>query len=402
MGGAAHGYMGGVTSSQKTVPGLQADRPSEIPKRGWMQIVKRAWKETKKDAVPLLAAGVAFYAFLALVPTLIALILLYGLVSEPDDVATQIESFGSALPSTVEELLKTQMDALTQTSDRALGIGLIIALLLALWSASGGISNLITALNVAYDEKDERGFLKSRLLALGLTLGAIIFMVLAVALVAALPVLLDALDVPGWLKAMVQAGRWLGLVIAVMVALAVLYRLGPDRDAPKIRWLSVGAIVATVLWVIGSVGFSLYVDNFGSYGKTYGTLAGVVVLLLWLWLSSYAALLGAEVNAEMEQQTIKDSTTGEPEPLGQRDAVKADSIPDPDDPMKTADEQDQPTEGEEQETPKDDGWVSCDDRRNPDGTGTNHGAPPGARSQPHQPPGPPWPRRRGQSSKTAS
>lgn len=352
MGVAAHGYMGGVTGSQETVPGLQADRPSEIPKRGWMQIVKRAWKEAKKDAVPLLAAGVAFYAFLALVPTLIALILLYGLVSEPDDVASQIESFGSALPSTVEELLKTQMDALTQTSDRALGIGLIIALLLALWSASGGISNLITALNVAYDEEDERGFFKSRLLALGLTLGAIIFMVLAVALVAALPVLLDALDVPGWLKAMVQAGRWLGLVIAVMVALAVLYRLGPDRDAPKIRWLSVGAIVATVLWVIGSVGFSLYVDNFGSYGKTYGTLAGVVVLLLWLWLSSYAALLGAEVNAEMEQQTIKDSTTGEPEPLGQRDAVKADSIPDPDDPMKTADEQDQPAEGEEQETPK--------------------------------------------------
>jgi membrane protein len=334
--------MGRVSSSQQTVPGLQADRPSEIPKPGWMQIVKRAWKEAKKDAVPLLAAGVAFYAFLAMVPTLIALVMIYGLVSEPAQVAEQVESFGSALPSAAEDLLEQQMTALAQTSDRALGIGLIIALVLALWSASSGISNLIRALNVAYDEEDERGFVKSRLLALGLTLGAIVFMVLAVALVAALPVLLDALNVPGWVKALVQAGRWLGLVVAVMVALAVLYRLGPDRDAPKFRWVSVGAIVATVLWVIGSVAFSLYVDNFGSYGKTYGTLAGVVVLLLWLWLSSYAALLGAEVNAEMEQQTIKDSTTGDPEPLGQRDAVKADSIPDPANPVKTADERDQP------------------------------------------------------------
>jgi membrane protein len=331
--------MGDVSSSQNNVPGLQADRPSEIPKPGWFQIVKRAWKEAKKDAVPLLAAGVAFYAFLALIPTLIALVMIYGLVTDDEAaVQQQVESFGSALPTEVEALLTEQMNSLVATSDRALGIGLIIALLLALWSASGGISNLITALNVAYDEEDERGFIKSRLLALSLTIGAIIFMVLAVALVAALPVILDALEVPAWLKALVQAGRWLGLVVAVLVALAILYRLGPDRDAPKFRWVTVGAVVATVLWVIGSVGFSLYVDNFGSYGKTYGTLAGVVVLLLWLWLSSYAALLGAEVNAEMEQQTIKDTTKGEPEPLGQRDAVKADSIPT--DAEQTADERD--------------------------------------------------------------
>jgi membrane protein len=331
-----------VSRSQQTVPGLQADRPSEIPKSGWMQIVKRAWKEAKKDAVPLLAAGVAFYTFLAMVPTLIALVMIYGLVTDDTAaVSDQVASFGSALPAEAEKLITDQMNSLATTSDRALGIGLIIALLLALWSASAGISNLIRALNVAYDEEDKRGFVKRRLLALGLTVGAIVFMVLAVALVAALPVLLDALDVPGWVKALVQAGRWLGLVVAVMVALAVLYRLGPERDAPKIRWLSVGAIVATALWVIGSVVFSLYVDNFGSYGKTYGTLAGVVVLLLWLWLSSLAALLGAEVNAEMEQQTIKDSTTGDPEPLGQRDAVKADSIPDPANPVQTADERDQ-------------------------------------------------------------
>jgi membrane protein len=287
--------------------------------------------------VPLLAAGVAFYAFLAMVPTLIALVMIYGLVTDDEAaVAEQVESFGSVLPTEAEQLLTGQMESLVRTSDRALGIGLIVALLLALWSASSGINNLIKALNVAYDKKVTRSFVKSRLLALGLTIGAILFMVLAVALVAALPVVLDALDMPGWVKALVQGGRWLGLVVAVLVALAVLYRLGPDRDAPKLRWVSLGAVVATVLWVFGSLGFSIYVDNFGSYGKTYGTLAGVVILLLWLWLSSYAALLGAEVNAEMEQQTIKDTTKGEPEPLGQRNAVKV-----PDD-EETADERDRP------------------------------------------------------------
>jgi membrane protein len=329
--------MGDVSSAEQTVPGVQADRPSEIPKPGWKQIVKRALKEATKDAVPLLAAGVAFYAFLAMVPTLIALVMIYGLVTDDEAaVAEQVESFGSVLPTEAEQLLTGQMESLVRTSDRALGIGLIVALLLALWSASSGINNLIKALNVAYDKKVTRSFVKSRLLALGLTIGAILFMVLAVALVAALPVVLDALDMPGWVKALVQGGRWLGLVVAVLVALAVLYRLGPDRDAPKLRWVSLGAVVATVLWVFGSLGFSIYVDNFGSYGKTYGTLAGVVILLLWLWLSSYAALLGAEVNAEMEQQTIKDTTKGEPEPLGQRNAVKV-----PDD-EETADERDRP------------------------------------------------------------
>jgi membrane protein len=332
--------MGDVSSAEQAVHGVQADRPSEIPKPGWRQIVKRALKEATKDAVPLLAAGVAFYAFLAMVPTLIALVMIYGLVTDDEAaVAEQVESFGSVLPTEAEQLLTGQMESLVRTSDRALGIGLIVALLLALWSASSGINNLIKALNVAYDKEVTRSFVKSRLLAFGLTIGAIFFMVLAVALVAALPVVLDALDMPGWVKALVQGGRWLGLVVAVLVALAVLYRLGPDRDAPKFRWVSLGAVVATVLWVLGSLGFSIYVDNFGSYGKTYGTLAGVVILLLWLWLSSYAALLGAEVNAEMEQQTIKDTTKGEPQPLGQRNAVKADSIPDDEE---TADERDRP------------------------------------------------------------
>jgi membrane protein len=129
-------------------------------------------------------------------------------------------------------------------------------------------------------------------------------------------------------RVLLNVARWLGVVVAVSVALAVVYRFAPDRDSPRFSWVSVGAVVATVIWVIASVGFSLYVDNFGSYGKTYGALAGVAILMLWLWITAFIVLLGAEINAEAEQQTARDTTVGESEPIGRRGAVKADSLPD--------------------------------------------------------------------------
>lgn len=293
-----------MSTDQRAVPGEEAELPSEPPRRGWWPILRQAWKETKADHVPLLSAGVAFYAFLALVPTLIAVVMVYGLVSDPEDVAEQVDSFGSALPSSAEELLTEQMERLAATSQRSLGIGLVVALALALWSASSGVGNLITALNVAYDEQDERGFVKSKLLALGFTVATIIFVALAIGLVAAAPVVLRALDAPGWVAVLAHAARWLGLVVVVLVALALVYRWAPNRDVPTFRWLSAGAVVATVLWIVASVGFSVFVDNFGSYDKIYGSLAGVVVLLLWLWLTAYAVLLGAEINAELDAASL--------------------------------------------------------------------------------------------------
>lgn len=309
------------------VPGADADRPREIPRRGWIQILRRAWKEAKADQVPLIAAGVAFYGFLAIFPAIIAALLLYGLLADPSQVASQVDAIGSALPSSAQALLGDQMTSLTRTSQQGLGIGLAIALGAALWSASGGMGSLITAVNITYDEDDERGFVRRKGLSLLMTLGAILFVVVAVALVAVLPAVLNALGLPPALQVLVQVVRWAGLVAAMMVALAVLYRVGPDRDAPKMRWVSVGAVTATVLWVLASAGFSLYVDNFSSYGKTYGSLAGVAVLLLWLWISACVVLLGAEMNAEAEQQTGRDTTRGEPAPMGERGAVKADSLP---------------------------------------------------------------------------
>lgn len=293
---------------QRVLPSSDADESSDAPRAGWWQLLRRSWKDAKADQMPLLSAGVAFYAFLAFVPMLIAVVLLYGLVSTPEDVAEQLDSFGSALPTSAEELLREQMESLASAPERSLGIGLVVALAVALWSASNGVGNLLTAINVAYDAKDERGFVKNKLVALGFTIAAIVFLALAVALVAAVPVVLGAIDAPGWVRVIAQAGRWLGLVVAVLVALAVLYRWGPHGDGQVFRWLTVGSVVATALWLVGSLGFSVYVDNFGSYGKTYGSLAGVVVLLLWLWLTAFAVLFGAEINAEADRQTGPSST----------------------------------------------------------------------------------------------
>lgn len=312
---------------ERRSPGAHAETPTEIPRRGWFQIAKRAWAESSDDQIPLIAAGVAFYSFLALFPAVIASLLLYGLVRDPADIRAQAEEFTAALPADAAALVTRQLEELAASSDSSLGIGLAVALTIALWSAAGGVGNLITAINIAYDEKDERGFVKRKLLALALTVGGIVLAVLTLGLVAAAPAVLDDVVGSGPARWGLEAGRWVLLLMVMAAALAVLYRVAPDREDPRFSWVSVGAVTATIAWLIGSLGFSLYVDNFGSYGETYGAAAGVVVLLLWLWLTMFLILLGAELNAESEQQTIRDTTTGDPRPLGHRGAVKADTVP---------------------------------------------------------------------------
>lgn len=305
-------------------PGEDAETPTEIPAKGWLQIVKRGWAEAKVDQVPLLGAGVAFFAFLALFPAVIALVTLYGLFADPAVIADQVNGL-AVLPAEVRQLIVDQVNSQNRA---ALGWSAILSIALALFSASGGVNNLITAVNVAYDEEDSRNPVKKRLLALALTLGAIVFIAVMLGLVAVVPALLQTVfgDSPV-IRFTLSAGRWILLVVLVTAALAVLYRVAPDRDAPKMRWVSVGAAVATLLWLLASIGFSVYVSTFGNYAKTYGVFAGIIVLLFWLWITSYAVLLGAEINAEAEQQTIADTTTGPAEPLGERNAVKADSTP---------------------------------------------------------------------------
>jgi membrane protein len=309
-------------------PGAWARVPGQIPARGWWQVLRRGWGEFNADQMGLIAAGVAFYAFLSLVPAIIAAVLVYGLVVDPAQVERQVNSLSGVLPSSGQDLLRQQMSGLVSANHRGLGVGLVISVLLSLWSASGGIGNLITAVNDAYDERETRSWVRRKALALVLTVGAIVVFAVTATLVAVFPAVANALDLPGPARVGLEAARWLVVLLVLAGALAVLYRVGPDRDAPRMRWVSVGAVVATLVWVVVSVGFSLYVDNFSSYGKTYGSLAGVVVLLMWIWLSLYAVLLGAEINAESEKQTVRDTTTGPARPMGRRGAVKADLGPD--------------------------------------------------------------------------
>jgi membrane protein len=315
-------------------PGEQAELPTQIPAKGWLQVTKRAFKESSKDNVGILAGGIAYAAFLALFPALIAGISLFGLVADPETIARQTNGLLVALPESAQPLLRDQITALTATSGGALGFGFVVSILLALWSASGGTSSLITGINIAYDEEETRNFLKLRGTALLLTIGAVLFMLLMLGLVAVVPALLNALELGTLVNVGVEVVRWTLLVVLIVVALGIVYRVAPDRDAPQFKWTSVGAVVAAVLFVLASFGFSLYVNNFGSYNKTYGALAGVVVLLLWLYLTAYIVLLGAEINAEAEKQTQKDTTVGEPKPLGERGAEAADTLADPAEPGK--------------------------------------------------------------------
>jgi membrane protein len=314
--------------SESELPGVHAEKPTQIPARGWKQIVKRAWAENSADNMPIIGAGVAFFAFLALFPALIATISLYGLV------AWQIQSLSDQLPAEAQTLIADQLTAITENSGGALTVSFIISILAALWSAAGGTGNLITAVNLAYDEVETRSFVKRKALALGLTFGAIVFVLLTITLIAVVPAVLEALPLGIVGTILAQVLRWVLLLGVMAGALSILYRMAPDRDAPKFRWVSLGSIVVTVLWALVSLLFSLYVNNFGSYDKTYGAIAGVIVLMLWLQLTCFLVLLGAEINSEAEHQTAADTTEGEPQPMGQRDATMADELPDPPTPTK--------------------------------------------------------------------
>ncbi|GGC12374.1 YihY/virulence factor BrkB family protein [Cellulomonas carbonis] len=312
-------------------PGAHATSPREIPLRGWWQVVRRAVVRSAQDRVPLVAAGVAFFGFLAIFPTLIAAVLLYGLVADPTDLDGHVRQVAEVLPPDATRLVGQQLTDLVAGDQQGFSVGLVVSLVAAVWSASVGVANLVTAVNMAYEETERVGFVKRRLIALAFTLGAVVTFVLLVALVAVVPVTVTLDGVPG---ALLDAGRWLALAVVSAVALAGVYRFSPERRDARLPWVTVGAVVATVLWLLVSAGFSLYVTWFASYSRTYGALAGVVVLLVWMWLTSMAVLLGAEVNAEAEHQTDHDTTVGPWRARGERDAVKADTAvgrPDPPD-----------------------------------------------------------------------
>jgi membrane protein len=306
--------------------GRGAESPREVPPRGWKDVLVRVMRQVKSDNVPLLAAGVAFFALLALVPSLVALVSVYGLVAEPADIQRNIEDALAAAPTEVQDLVSSQLSSIVESEPSGLRLGAIVGLALALWSASAGVKHLIGAINVAYDEDEGRGFFKLRGLALGMTLGAILVAAVALGVFVVLPATLDGGGSEGTARTALLIVRWPLLALVALAVLAVLYRWSPDRDRARWRWVSPGAIFATVGWVVASIGFSIYTANFGKYNETYGALGAVVVVMLWLFISAYVVIAGAELNAELERQTAVDSTTGPSRPLGERQAYAADTV----------------------------------------------------------------------------
>jgi membrane protein len=267
---------------------------------------------------------VAFYAMLSIFPALIAVISIYGLVAEPQSATAQVQKLADIMPDQARETLTGQLEALTKSAGKGLSLGAALGILAAIWTASAGMKAMIAGINVAYDQIETRKFLKLRGLALLLTLGAIVTMAVAIGIIVVLPVVTGLLGPAG--RILLAIVRWPLLAGLMLVGVGVLYRFAPNRRDAKWRWVTAGSVVATLLWLLGSGVFSLYVNSFATYNRTYGVLGAVIILLTWLFLSSFVVLLGAELNNEMELQTKRDSTTGPPRPMGERDALAADHV----------------------------------------------------------------------------
>lgn len=306
--------------------GRNARKPTEIPAKGWKDILLRVRSELSADHLGLIAAGVAFYALLAIFPAITALMALSGLLLEPREVTAQLEELTRLMPPQAARIILDQAVAVAGSREGGLGLAFILGLLLAVYSASKGMGSLIEGLNVVYDEEETRGFVSRTLWTLGLTVFLIAGLVLGLLATLAVPAALALIALPGWLAAVLALTRWAVLALLTISGLAVLYRFGPARADARWKWLSPGAIVACGVWLAASVGFSVYVSNFGSYNETFGSMAGVIILLMWLWISAFIILIGAEFNAEIEAQTAVDTTTGPDAPMGERGAVKADNL----------------------------------------------------------------------------
>lgn len=305
--------------------GRQAEKPTELPKAGWRDILLRVKREISHDNLSIVAAGIVYYTFLAMVPALVAVIAIYGLVATPADITNHLQVLAQVAPPDIMPMLEEQMTRIASDKQSA-GLGAILGIAIALFGSSKAVRALMTGLNITYDEQEERGFIKLYATSLVLTLGGIVGILALLALLTVLPSLLEALPLTSFLEQALIIVRWPVLVLLFAFALAILYRFGPCRDGAQWRWLSWGAAVAASLWLLVSIGFSLYVTYFGNYDKVYGPLGAIVVFLMWLYLTMFVILVGAELNAEMERQTERDTTQGDPEPRGERDAHAADTV----------------------------------------------------------------------------
>jgi len=293
-----------------------ADQPpasSAPPSRGWLAIVVAVVKGISADRIFLIAAGVTFYAILALFPGIGAIVSVYGLFADPGTIAGHLDAMAGFAPSGAVDVLRDQLTRLAHQNGATLGLGFAVSLAIALWSSNAGISGLFDALNVVYEEKDQRGLLKFYARTLAFTVGAVILVLLSIAVLVALPLVLDHIPNAGATAVLLEMVRWPILFLLAALGLSVIYRYGPYRSAPQWRWIISSSVFATIVWLAASALFSWYVASFGSYNKTYGSLGAIFGFMTWMWVSTVVVLVGAKLNAELERRTAPDRAGAPPE-----------------------------------------------------------------------------------------
>lgn len=306
--------------------GRQAATPSEIPARGWKDILFRVYENISKHRVLALAAGMTYYSILAIFPAIAALVALYGLFSDPTSIAKHLDQAAGFLPGGAIDIAREQLTRVTSKGAQTLGATFLIGLGTSLWSANAAMKALFDTLNIVHGEEEKRGFIKLNALSLGFTIGGVAFVLAALGSIVIVPVVLEFVGLSGLGDLLVRIGRWPAMYVVLTFALAVVYRYGPDRETAKWRWITWGSAIAALLWLAVSGLFSFYATNFGKFNETYGSLGAIIGFMTWLWISAIVVLLGAEVDAEMEHQTARDTTTGSPAPIGTRGARVADTV----------------------------------------------------------------------------
>jgi membrane protein len=306
--------------------GRRSKSPFKIPWAGWKDILWRTYQRIDEDRLLATSAGVVFFGLLAIFPAITALVSFYGLFANPSTISANLQTLAMMLPEGTFQIIEDQVGRVVSKGNTALGATFLFGLVLAIWSANAGVKSIIDALNVACEEREKRGFIRLNLVSLAFTVGGIAALLLMVGAVVAFPLALNHLGLAPESKLIVALARWPLLFIILLIALAILYRVAPSRDAPRWEWLSIGAVTADVLWIAGSALLSWYLSEFANYNATYGSLGAAIGLMMWMWMSAIVIMFGAELNSEIERQILRDTTTGQPQPLGSREAVSANTV----------------------------------------------------------------------------
>jgi membrane protein len=315
-----------VAASPDNGRGRNADSPAQIPAKGMKDVFWRIYASITDDRVLLIAAGVTFYLLLSLFPTATVLVSLYGVFSDPAAIVDRINFLSTVMPADALNIFLDQLRALTSERNTTLSLGIIFGVLLALWSSNSGMKALFEAMNVAYGENEKRSLVRLNLISLAFTFGALLIAVITIIFMGVVPALLKYLWLDRWTETIIRIARWPLMMVFVGAGIMALYRFGPSREPAKVGWITWGAAFATLAWLAASLAVTYYLSNIADYNATYGTLGALIGFMIWTWVSVIIVVIGAEINAELEHQTTRDSTTGHPKPLGARGAYMADTV----------------------------------------------------------------------------